>query len=219
MLKRCFRCRQRKPLAAFYRHPMMADGRLGKCKDCTKSDALKHRNENLEKIRQYDRERAKLPHRRASARQHTERWRKADPRRQIAHNAAIRHHRKAPRCCQMCGLEKKLERHHPDYDLPLLVVWVCKPCHAIADATRRTRESKTSASVRASPRSNAARASASPLWRAFWSASRSAGVTISAPKGQTGRRSTGDRGWGGLVFLGERWRDDAQHVARVGRRR
>ena len=38
----------------------------------------------------------------------------------------------------MCGLKKnRLERHHPDYDLPLLIVWLCKPCHAIADKQRR----------------------------------------------------------------------------------
>ena len=37
----------------------MADGHLNKCKDCTKLDVNKHRANNLEKIRAYDRERAK----------------------------------------------------------------------------------------------------------------------------------------------------------------
>ena len=43
----------------------------------------------------------------------------------------------------MCGLPKRLERHHPDYDLPLLIVWLCKPCHYRADEVRRAREQMT----------------------------------------------------------------------------
>lgn len=58
---------------------------------------------------------------------------------ELAQLKAERHHRKAPDCCQMCGLPKKLERHHPDYDLPLLIVWLCKPCHVKADAVRRAK--------------------------------------------------------------------------------
>jgi hypothetical protein len=42
----------------------------------------------------------------------------------------------------MCGLKKRLERHHPDYALPLLIVWLCKPCHVIADRVRREKETQ-----------------------------------------------------------------------------
>lgn len=31
--------------------------------------------------------------------------------------------------CEICGGTSKLERHHPDYSEPLVVVTVCKPCH------------------------------------------------------------------------------------------
>lgn len=32
------------------------------------------------------------------------------------------------RPCQVCGSEDA-ERHHPDYDRPLDIVWVCRHCH------------------------------------------------------------------------------------------
>lgn len=39
--KDCFKCGMKKGLEEFYKHPQMADGHLGKCKDCTKVDVKK----------------------------------------------------------------------------------------------------------------------------------------------------------------------------------
>lgn len=37
-MKKCFKCGVLKELTDFYKHKMMGDGHLNKCKDCTKSD-------------------------------------------------------------------------------------------------------------------------------------------------------------------------------------
>lgn len=37
---------------------------------------------------------------------------------------------KAPACCQHCGMpEDNLQMHHPDYDQPLMVEFLCPECH------------------------------------------------------------------------------------------
>ena len=129
--KECFKCKTIKPLSEFYRHSAMGDGHLNKCKECTKNDATAHRNKNLEKIRAYDRDRAKAPERSKAAQEITAAWRKADNRRTRAHIAVARAVRKGSLVrspCIRCGEQKSLA-HHEDYDKPLEVVWLCQPCH------------------------------------------------------------------------------------------
>lgn len=129
--KACFKCSEVKDISEFYPHKMMGDGHLNKCKDCTKSDVNKHRLANVERIRAYDRDRAKNPERAKAASEISKRWRQEDGRRVKCHKAvarAVRNGDLIRQCCERCSSEKSLA-HHESYDCPLDVVWLCQPCH------------------------------------------------------------------------------------------
>ncbi len=156
MRKTCFKCQVEQDVDAFYRHPAMADGRLGKCKTCTKADANKHRDENIDRIRAYDRERGQLAHRKAANTARRSKIDKAIVRAYHAkYNGANKQKRRATvivsralkagkitRTPCSCG-NPKVEAHHDDYSQPLQVRWLCRQCHGAEhrriNETRRRR--------------------------------------------------------------------------------
>lgn len=129
--KECFKCKTIKSLEDFYKHPKMADGHVNKCKECNKNDVTANRNKNLEKVRDYDRKRAKIPERIKANVEVNRAWRAQDSRRAAAHSSvsrAIRNGALVRQPCIRCGEEKSIA-HHEDYDKPLEVMWLCQPCH------------------------------------------------------------------------------------------
>ena len=145
-MKVCFKCSIEKPLSEFYANKSMLDGHVNKCKDCTKKDVLKHRSENIDRIREYDRnrpnkyERAKKQseyHKSEKGKQvrfkATKAYRSANPERYYANSAvnnAVRDGRLIrPNECSCCGEKCKPHGHHNDYSKPLDVIWYCNKCH------------------------------------------------------------------------------------------
>jgi hypothetical protein len=129
--KECFKCKAIKPLEEFYKHPMMADGHVNKCKECNKNDVTSNRNKNIEKVRAYDRERNKIPERVKTNAEISRAWRAEDSRRIVAHASvfkAVRNGTLVRQPCIRCN-EIKVIAHHEDYDYPLVVMWLCQPCH------------------------------------------------------------------------------------------
>lgn len=150
-MKRCFKCLCEKPLEAFYKHAAMADGRLGKCKECTKNDAKEHRQQNLEKVRAYDRLRGSMPHRVAARRDYMQTAEGKDAHRRALVASALRHpERQSARnklakairtgkvipwpVCAVPECDRTPQAHHADYSRPLDVVWLCASHHHQAHA-------------------------------------------------------------------------------------
>lgn len=129
-MKECFKCHIIKPLTEFYRHPAMADGHLGKCKSCNKKDTILNYEKNREYYLAYDRAREKTPERRANKNRASARERAKNPKRIKARKAvwdALQEGTMVKEPCH-CG-EIKVEAHHPDYDKPLFVIWLCHKHH------------------------------------------------------------------------------------------
>jgi len=127
--KVCGKCRQEKPVSEFYKSKR--DGYGSWCKNCK---------------RDYKREYYKRPGAKEAQRKLYERlrdegyfrqyWRKQkqDPRLQVRLFARryvsnmIRMGKLIRQSCAECGKEQG-EAHHPDYNEPLLIVWLCPDCH------------------------------------------------------------------------------------------
>ncbi len=127
-MKECFKCREVKPLSEFYKHKMMADGHLGKCKDCARADVSANRAANLDYYREYDRDRGS----RQTA-EDVRRYRAANRIKHAAHvivrQAITRKLLKRPLACEKCGERCRAHAHHDDYAQPLTVRWLCAACH------------------------------------------------------------------------------------------
>lgn len=131
MYQICFKCKLEKPISDFYKHPQMANGHLGKCKDCTKKDSRK--NSRTEKTRDRERVRNSTEKRRNHIFKTSQNWRKNNPEKYFAHNKlnnAVRDGKiEKPKKCEECESESNIHAHHNDYSKPLDVVWLCPKCH------------------------------------------------------------------------------------------
>jgi hypothetical protein len=142
-MKICICCNQSKPAEDYYAHPQMADGRLGRCKACHKSEIHKNYLRRLEdpvwREKELDRQRAKTAKSRAAGKKPSEeaskrgreKWLGANQHKRKAHFAvsnALRDKRLFRKPCEKCGDENS-EAHHDDYLKPLDVRWLCKKHH------------------------------------------------------------------------------------------
>lgn len=148
--KACFKCGADKALTEFYRHPMMADGHVNKCKECNKKDVRGNRASKVDYYRSYDKRRyqedPRVKERRAfyeatpegkeAARRAKKAWAQRNPVKRAAHiilsNALKGGLLVKPSQCQRCGVRpvsRHLHGHHRDYNFPLDVEWICLWCH------------------------------------------------------------------------------------------
>lgn len=131
--KKCFRCGRRKRLTSFYRHREMADGRLNKCKACTKTDVILNARGKPALRSAYESRRTADPVRKAKAAERAARNKKKWPgkfraRHKVSNGLRDGRLRKEP--CETCGTRDRVEAHHNDYRRPLVITWLCFLCHA-----------------------------------------------------------------------------------------
>lgn len=146
MEKQCFKCGEVKPLSDFYNHPRMRDGHVNKCKECNKKDVRENRKLKSDYYNEFDRNRARLPHRIKAKKEYlktengkkskiksTKKWRNKNQIKKKAINAlnnAVREGRIIKqRTCSECGSGGRIHGHHCDYSKPFDVMWLCPSCH------------------------------------------------------------------------------------------
>jgi hypothetical protein len=128
-----------------------------RCKECVKASVLKYRQENLERVRAYDRMRGSMPHRVAARAEYrrtpayaesheaaSRRWAVKHPERRKASHIvgnAVRDGGLIPwPVCAVPECDGKPQGHHPDYSRPLDVVWLCDEHHKQTHALVREPE-------------------------------------------------------------------------------
>jgi ribosomal protein S27AE len=115
-------------MTEFYVHPQMGDGRLNKCKACTRHDVSANYRANIDHYIGYERARSQQPERRTAMRDYRGRRPSLKRSATTATSNAIRDGRLVPQPCEKCGSEN-VEAHHDDYSKPLDVRWLCRKHH------------------------------------------------------------------------------------------
>ena len=124
--KVCSKCNEYKTYDLYYVHAGMSDGYLNKCKVCARADSLKNRQDNIERVRAYDRARGCR-----RTLKDLQDYRSKYPKKYKAHsivNYAIKSEKLFREPCEVCGKEK-VDAHHDDYAKPLNVRWLCSIHH------------------------------------------------------------------------------------------
>ena len=124
------------------------------CKKCYIEKVKNHQLENYEHYREYDKNRANLPHRiearikyqqteagKEALRNAKEKWQSSNVIKRAANNIltnAVRDGKitKSTNCSE-CGKEGRIHGHHDDYAYPLIVRWLCPKCHSIWHKTNK----------------------------------------------------------------------------------
>ena len=134
--KRCSRCKEVKDRILFYAASRSRDSLKSQCIACHCEGNIrtrdprrhaKNRRQSMRRSRERDPEKFRERDRLASRkRPRDKRWHA----RQVLNRAVQSARIAKPDICSRCGEARKITAHHPDYDKPLDVVWLCYECHA-----------------------------------------------------------------------------------------
>lgn len=134
-MKTCSNCNQDKPVAEFGTRRASFDGLTAACLECLRArDRARYPKERERRSSLYAAY-IKTPEGKAIAERAKQKWRENNQLKRAAHiivGNAIKSGRLVPWPCEVCG--KKAQAHHPSYEYPLVVVWLCPLHHKAAHA-------------------------------------------------------------------------------------
>ncbi len=130
----CSKCRRWLPATEYYSDSRNWNKLKAQCKQCHMKGSIASRNpDNARRINREYMARA----RKSNPEKFKERERNtppASPKKVLARsilNGAVKSGKlKKPQYCAVCGVNRRINGHHVDYDKPLEVEWLCPLCHA-----------------------------------------------------------------------------------------
>lgn len=143
-MKICKTCNEELHESEFYKRKDNKDGLYTDCKLCHKQKVADYQKtpEGKETVQRYItsekgqktiKKHRQRPEFRRQATRKTQQWRRDNPEAYQAHStvhSALLCGRLKKKPCEVCG-DKNSEAHHPDYNKPLRVRWLCKYHHEI----------------------------------------------------------------------------------------
>ena len=144
--KACSVCKIEKPLSDFYMDRQKSDGLAYVCKQCDSARQKASRKTNKQSLYEYEQARYMSPQRvkyraeyqsgkgREMSLESKAKWLTNNPIKRKASvliNRLIKSGRiQRPYNCSECGEKTaRIHGHHDDYAVPLVVRWLCQPCH------------------------------------------------------------------------------------------
>lgn len=136
--KLCLRCLFNKPLEDFYRRRGRSSGRQPWCKVCSRLHSIEWKRNNLARARESSRKtnqkyrnRLRSEGRPRKSKPHTREQHKVSAAK-LVHLALANGDIVKPKNCERCRKpHQRLHAHHKDYRKPLVVIWLCPPCHGV----------------------------------------------------------------------------------------
>ena len=117
-MHKCYLCKEQKGPEDFNKDRTRPSGLMSRCRDCDR--------ERTKAKRRTDEGRAKMV-------VDSRRWKRANKIKENAHKAVARALKAGklsrPDTCSRCPSDEHIQGHHPDYQQPLFVIWLCRDCH------------------------------------------------------------------------------------------
>lgn len=144
LTKSCSKCKTVKPISGFYKDAIRKDGMQSRCKECSREAMTKYQKTDKCKAvkAKYNKTAArkatmakysKTKKGRAVAAESVAKYKASNPIKTKAGkaiNSAIKSGKITKPCvCEQCPSTKRIEGHHDDYALLLVVRWLCSICH------------------------------------------------------------------------------------------